>query len=85
MDVDGARLDVGVASPHEIEELRALEDAIRVAHEERQQLELPQAELDLLAVEEDLVGVEVDAQPSALEELVRGGVAPGRGRGAARP
>ena len=73
MDVDGARLYVGVASPHEIQELGALEDAIGVAHEKRQQLELPQAELHLLPVEEGLVGVEVDAQPSALEELVGAG------------
>ena len=43
-----------------------------MAHKELEQLELPQRQADPCAVEEDLVGVEVEAKPPALEELVRG-------------
>ena len=41
-----------------------------MAHEELEQLELPQRERHGLAVDGDLVGVEVDAQPPAVEDLV---------------
>src|SRR5688572_10873265 len=55
--VDRPRLDVRVATPDQIEQLRAFEDAVRMAHEEREELELPEAQLHLLAVEKRLVRV----------------------------
>src|SRR5437763_12634651 len=62
VNVDRAWLDVRVAAPDEVEDLEAVVDAVRVAHEELEQLELAQREVDTVPVEERLVGVEVDAQ-----------------------
>ena len=43
-----------------------------MAHKELEQLELPQRQADPGAVEEDLVGVEVETETPAVEKLVRG-------------
>src|SRR5262249_31770069 len=71
VDVHGARLDVRLASPHEVEELEPLVDAVRMADEELGELELAQREGGLHAVDEDLIGVEVEPQAAALERVVR--------------
>ena len=39
MDVDGPGLDIGVTTPHQIEQLGALENPIRMADEEGKELE----------------------------------------------
>src|SRR5262249_46008521 len=69
--IDGTRLDVHVLTPDQVQQLQAVVYPVRVANEELQQLELAQGEVGRLALDEHLVGVEVHAQPAALEDLVR--------------
>ncbi|MSO80853.1 MAG: GNAT family N-acetyltransferase [Alphaproteobacteria bacterium] len=46
VDVDGTRLDIGVAAPDIVEQLLAAKDAAGMLHEEAQQAELGRAERD---------------------------------------
>src|SRR5262249_8810360 len=71
VDVGGPRPDVPLRAPHEVPEPGPARHPMGVANEEREQLELPEGETELLAIEEDLVGVEVEPEPPALEHLVR--------------
>src|SRR5439155_22260938 len=70
VDVDGPWLDVHLGSPYEVEELETIVHPMRVSHEELEELELTQGEPELVAVEERLVGVEVQTEPPPLEHLV---------------
>src|SRR2546428_12990909 len=72
VDVHGARLDVRLGAPYEVQQLEAIVHPIGVAHEELEQLELAQREAEPLPLDERLVGVEVESQAAALEDLVRG-------------
>src|SRR5262245_3409981 len=69
--VDRTRLHVYVATPHQVQQLEPVVDPMRMGHEELEQLELAEREARPLAVDRRLVGVEVDTQPPALEDLVR--------------
>src|SRR5262249_49398992 len=62
VNVDGARLDESIAAPHQVKQLFARVDSHRMFDEEPQQFKLAQRQLMLLAVDEDLVGIEVHAQ-----------------------
>src|SRR5207247_9325904 len=72
VDVHGARLDVRVGAPYEVQELEPIVHPIGVADEELEELELPQGEAEALPIDEPLVGVEVEPQAAPLEDLVRG-------------
>src|SRR5262245_9912128 len=80
VDVHGARLDVHLRSPYEVEELEPIVHPVRVPNEELEELELPEREGQRLAVEEHLVGVEIHPEPSALVDLVPGRALLGRVR-----
>src|SRR5262245_37265447 len=69
--VDRTRLHVYVATPHQVQQLEPVVDPMRMRHEELEQLELPEREAGAFAIDRRLVGVEVDAQSPALEDLVR--------------
>src|SRR5207244_303531 len=60
VDVDGARLDVRVLAPDEVEQLEPVVYPVGVADEELEQLELAQRQGRGGAVDEHLVGVEVE-------------------------
>ena len=47
MDVDGARLDIDVVAPDDVEQLLAAEHPARMLHEVAQQAELGRAEMDV--------------------------------------
>src|SRR5207247_7537585 len=72
VDVHGARLDVRLGAPYEVQQLEPIVHPIGVADEELEQLELAQREAEALAIDERLVGVEVEPQATPLEDLVRG-------------
>ena len=77
-DVDGHRRGVAVAvAPHVLEDLLAAERLARVAHEEREQLELPGGQRHHVAVPAGLAGGDVDLEVAV---DVDGAVAPGRRR-----
>src|SRR5262245_22550490 len=71
VDVHGPRLDVHLGSPYEVQEGEPIVHPMGVADEELEQLELPEGKTERLPVEEELVGVEVEPEPPALEHLVR--------------
>src|SRR5215469_12294960 len=62
MDVDRAQLDLGVATPHRIEQLLAREDAAGALEEEAQQPELGRAEMDRLAGAADAMRREIERE-----------------------
>ena len=69
--VHGARLDIDVVSPHQVEDLRAAEHPVGRLDEEFQQFELAQAQPDRRASQRHFVRVVVDAQPAAFVALLR--------------
>src|SRR5690349_14275795 len=71
VDVHGARFDVQLGSPYEVEELEPIVHPIRVTDEELEKLELAEREVQALPVDEDLVRVEIEPEAAALEHLVR--------------
>src|SRR5207237_518332 len=66
--VDGADRS-GRLPPHEVEQLRAREHLVRVAHEEHEQLELEVGQLDLDVVLLDGALPEVDRDAGELDEV----------------
>src|SRR5207244_4533252 len=72
VNVHGARLDVRLGAPYEVQQLEPIVHPIGVADEELEQLELAQREAEALPIDERLVGVEVEPQATPLEDLVRG-------------
>src|SRR5215469_1110933 len=65
VDVDRTRLDVHVLAPDQVQQLEAVVNAIGVADEELEQLELAQREAGGLSRDEHLVRVEVHPQSAA--------------------
>src|SRR5579885_1160534 len=75
VNIDRSRFDERVSPPDHIEQLFARIDAHRVLDEEFQQFEFAQRQVLLSAVDEDLVGAEVDLEAAALVNAGRFGFA----------
>jgi acyl CoA:acetate/3-ketoacid CoA transferase len=78
VNIDGALFDEHVVAPDAVEQLGAREHALGMAQEVPEQLELRQAHLDRLAVDQHLVARRIDRQGTVAERLaaharVRGG------------
>jgi hypothetical protein len=71
VDVDGPRLHEPVAAPHEVEQLVAAEHPAGRADQRRQQLEL--GDLESLAIDFELAGLEVAAPGRRLTALAATG------------
>src|SRR6478672_10243432 len=69
MDVDGARVDVGIVAPDRFEQPLAREDAAGVLEEMPQQPELGRAEWDWVAVAADPVAADVHLDVGITELL----------------
>jgi hypothetical protein len=67
--IDGAWVNAAITFPDQLQNLSAIEYAVRRSDKEAQQLELAEEKMDFLAVDENLVGVEVDPQPPLLVHL----------------
>ncbi len=68
VDVDGARLDEGVAPPNQIKQLFATVNPGGMLHKKTQQFKFAQRQLAPRPVNEYLVGAEINTQPSALRD-----------------
>src|SRR5688572_2082574 len=80
VDVDGSFLDVDVAAPNAVEELRTAVDAIRMAHEELEQTVLRGAERDLGAAGADLMARGVELQRAGADDFAIRGFEPAQSR-----
>ena len=72
--VEGLGVAEIVRAPHPVDQDVAGEEAPRVLHQEREQLELLAAEMDLVAADEDQVAIGVDLDAAGLEHVLRGAV-----------
>src|SRR5688572_9457012 len=77
--VDRALLDVDVATPDPVQQLRAAVDAIRMAHEKLEQAVLRGTERDLGAPDADLVASRIELQGSCVHDLALGDLATTQG------
>ena len=69
VDVDGARVDVGIISPYGRNDRATVEDAVGKLHQKPQQLKLAQERENLLPFHKDLVGIEIDPQSALLVDV----------------
>ena len=77
VDVEGLRVAEVVGAPDAVDQHVAGEQPAGVLHEQRQQLELLAAEVDLVAPDEHQVAVDVDLDAAGLEDRARLGSALG--------
>ena len=61
MRVDGAQIAVVIVVPYLVEDLAAAQGLAGIAHEVVEELVFRRAQVDVLAVEDDLTGIAVDS------------------------